>query len=100
MAPRVDALDEAAPVAVDAATGQPVQQPLLLQPHQRGADGRARHAQLLDERQLGNAGTAGQLARQDHLAQAQLCLDSLRGTRLGSLGRWSDGQGVGQVHGG
>src|SRR5690606_32164815 len=67
------------------AIGQRLQQAFLLQPHQGRADRRARDAQALDQRQLGDARTAWQFAGQDHLAQSQLGLDGLRAA--GFLGR-------------
>ena len=44
----------------------------LLQPHQRSAYRCARDADALDDGQLGNAGAAAQLARQNQLAQLEL----------------------------
>jgi hypothetical protein len=49
--------------------GQRLQQPFLLQPHERGTDRRARNPKLFNQGQLGNPRTAWQFTGQDHLAQ-------------------------------
>ena len=62
------------------AVGQRREQPFLFQPHQRGADRRARNPKLFNQSHFGDPRTAGQFAGKDHLAQAQLRLDGLRST--------------------
>ena len=67
------------------AIGQGVQQAFLLQPHQGGADRRARETEFFDNRQLGDACAAGQLTTHDHCTQAQLGFELH--TLLGAGGR-------------
>ena len=68
--------------------GKRFEQAFFLQPHQRHADGRARRAQALDQRQLGDARAGLELATQDQLAQPQLHAHRLRrsGTVFGDVG--------------
>ncbi|MDT4835714.1 hypothetical protein FQZ97_693880 [compost metagenome] len=69
-----------------AAVGQGFEQAFLLEPHERAAHRRARHAELFGDGDLGNARAAGQLARQDHFAQPQLRLHGLRAAAVAGLG--------------
>ena len=62
----------------EAAGGDQLQQALFLEPHQRHADRRARHAEALDDGKLGDAVAGFQLAGEDQVAQAQQRLDGLR----------------------
>ena len=71
--------------------GQRLQQPFLLQPHERGTDRRARDPQLFNQGQLGNPRTAWQFAGEDHLAQPQLGLDRLRAAFFGQVNHGSTG---------
>ena len=55
-----------------AAAGQGLDQALLLQAHEGGADRRARHRQPIDHREFGDALAGREFAADDHLAQRQL----------------------------
>ena len=70
----------------EAAAGQRFEQALFLQPHERHADRRARGAEPLDQRELGDAAAGLQLAADDQFAQpAAACVRSARRRRRPSI---------------